>query len=646
MTLVRITHDGDIAVVTIDNPPVNALSQQLRQALWDAVELLDDAPATRGVVLLCAGRTFIAGADVKEFDKAPEPPQLPDLVARIENARIPWLAAIHGAALGGGLEVALGCRFRVGKADATFGFPEVTLGVIPGASGTVRTPRLVGTSAAVDLITTGKPIKAAAAQAIGLIDAIVEGDLLPAATAFLRHALDRDLPVALSRMPVERLDAAYWAERNETIARRARGEIAPLRALACLRYATEHSFAEALAFERSTFLALRGSEQAAALRHVFFAERAATRRADLAGIEPKAIARAGVVGGGTMGIGIAAALLDAELPVVLVERDAQAVEKAAASLASLLEGSRRRGKLTEAQLADRLARCTFTEHHRDLAEADLVIEAVFEDLTAKREVFRQLDAVCRPDAILATNTSYLDPRTIGAGISNPQRFVGLHFFSPANIMKLLEIVPLPQTDDATLAAAFALARRLGKVPVQTGICEGYIGNRILKRYRAGAEALVQRGIPIAEIDGAMRDYGFAMGPFEAQDLGGLDIAYAQRQATRASGTQVPETLCDLLVRAGRKGQKTGGGWYDYSPGDRRPIHAAAVDKLLADSVIALERMSRAHIATHLVDQMAREGDLILAEGIARQPSDIDLVEIHGYGFPRWRGGPMFARSAK
>ena len=643
MTLVSITRDDDIAIVTVNNPPVNALGQQLREELWNAVGRLDDDPLIRGVVLTCAGRTFIAGADVNEFDKAPVPPHLPDLVARIENARLPWLAAIHGAALGGGLEVALGCRFRVAVAGASLGFPEVNLGVIPGASGTVRTPRLVGVSAAVDLITTGRPIKAKRALVIGLIDEVVEGDLVSAAIVWLRRALDGDLPPALARRPLQQQENAFWEERHEEVARRAKGALAPLKALESLKFATEHSFAEAMAFERETFLALRGSRQAAALRHVFFAERATQRPSDLRGMESRPFERIGVVGGGTMGVGIAASLLDAGFPVVLIERDSDAAQRALGNLRATFDGAIKRGKVDEAEAEGRLGRCSASSNLQELAEVDLVIEAVFEDIAVKRDLFIQLDAVCRPDAILATNTSYLDPRMITEGVSNPQRLIGLHFFSPANIMKLLEIVPLPQTDDPTRSAAFALARRLGKIPVQAGICEGFIGNRILKRYRAAAEAMVRRGAAIAEIDGAMRDYGFAMGPFEAQDLGGLDIAHAQRQAARAAGTQVPQTLGDMLVDAGRKGQKVGAGWYDYAAGSRTPLPSAAVEELLAGSVVAMEALSRGKIAEHLVSEMASEGEVILAEGVARNPADIDLVEIHGYGFPRWRGGPMFAQ---
>jgi 3-hydroxyacyl-CoA dehydrogenase len=519
----------------------------------------------------------------------------------------------------------------------------VTLGIVPGASGTVRTPRLVGAEAAVELVTGGKPVKAAKALSMGLVDAVVRGDLLQGVLAFASDAVARPLPVPLSQRTVTAPASTFWEDKKVAIAKRAKGETAPLAALECVRMAVESSFDEALAFERKTFLDLRGSEQAAALRTVFFAERAARRPAGLKGVEPLPLRKAGVVGGGTMGAGITAALRDAGIPVVLIERDAEAVARGLAKVRAIFEGGVKRAKLTKSQAEAKLVGVTASTDCGLLADADIVIEAVFEELGVKRAVFNQLGRICRPDSIIATNTSYLDPRLIAEGFPDPSRFIGLHFFSPANIMRLLEIVPIPETAPRTLATGFALARTLDKIPVQAGICEGFIGNRILKRYRAAAEALVCDGVPVAEIDAAMRDYGFAMGPFEAQDLAGLDIAYLQREGARANGQDVPETFGDILVRAGRKGQKTGGGWYDYA-GDRKPRPSAAVAELLAGKIARTLTTAHSAIASHLVGEMAAEGDAILAAGVAGQPSDIDLVEIHGYGFPRWRGGPMFARA--
>ena len=639
---VTIDRKSGVAVVTVDSPPVNALSQAVRQGLWDAVGTLDVDPAVEAVVLACAGRTFIAGADVGEFGKPPQPPHLPDLIARIEAAAKPWTAAIHGSALGGGLEVALGCRFRVAAPTAAFGLPEVTLGLVPGAGGTVRLPRLVAPAAAVELVTSGRPVQAAKALELGLIDRIVEGDLLDGAVVFAREA--GAPPAPLCDRPPLQTPPRFWDEAEKAVRKAARGEAAPLRALACLRRAGKAEFAAAMAFERATFLELRASPEAAALRHVFFAERKAPHPPSLKGVEPRPVRSAAVIGGGTMGVGIVAALRDAGLPVTLLERDEDALARGLANLRRIYEGSVQRGRLSEAAAAERLAGVTPTIDYAALAAADLVIEAVFEELSVKRAVFTALGAACRPDAILATNTSYLDPRAIAEGLSNPDRFIGLHFFSPAHVMRLLEIVPTPQTSAATLATGFALAARLGKIPVRAGICDGFIGNRILKRYRAAAEDLVRQGVAIDAVDAAMRGFGFAMGPFEAQDLGGLDIAFLQREGARARGEQVPETLGDILVRAGRKGQKTGGGWYDYQAGDRSPRPSPAVAALLAPHVRGDE--APADIAGQLVAEMADEGRAILSEGIAGAPADIDLVEIHGYGFPRRKGGPMFHMAAR
>ncbi len=644
--VVSIDRDGDIAVVTVDNPPVNALGRALRQGLWDAVATLDAESAVRAVVLICAGRTFIAGADVTEFGKPPVPPHLPDLVARIEGAAKPWIAAIHGSALGGGFEVALGCRFRVAAPDASVGLPEVTLGIVPGAGGTVRTPRLVGPEQAVEMVASGRPVKAPKALSLGLIDKVIEGDLRRGAVAFAAEAAGKPLPAPLCDRTPAPAPESFWEAQEAAVAKSAKGAEAPLRALACVKRAVTGSFGSAMAFERETFLDLRGSEQAAALRHVFFAERAAPRPTALKGVDPRQVRSAAVIGGGTMGAGIGVAVRDAGLPVVLVERDDNAVERGLANLRGIFDGAVKRGRLTEAQAADRLAGVTGTTDYDALADTDLVIEAVFEEIGVKRGVFERLGAVCRPDAILATNTSYLDPREIAAGLPKPERFIGLHFFSPANVMKLLEIVPIPETAPDVLATGFTLARQLGKVPVQAGICDGFIGNRILRHYRGAAEALVRKGVPFTEVDAAMRGFGMAMGPFEAQDLGGLDIAFLQREGARARGEDVADTLSDILVRADRKGQKTGGGWYDYTPGDRRPRPSARVSELLASHITPGAELDRETIARRLVAEMAEEGAAILAEGIATQASDIDLVEIHGYGFPRWRGGPMFHASRR
>lgn len=645
---ITIAREGLIAVVTVDNPPVNALSQALRQALVGAVAELDADATVKAVVLICAGRTFIAGADVSEFGKPPQPPHLPDVVATIEGAGKPWTAAIHGSALGGGLEIALGCAYRVAVPSASLGLPEVKLGIIPGAGGTVRLPRLIGPAAAVDMITSGSPVGAKKAQSLGLVDAVIDGDLRAGAIAFANEVATKPLPHPICGRDVPAVEAGFWESAEKAVAAKAKREIAPLRALASVRNASETDFAGGMAFERETFLELRGSAQAAALRHVFFAERAAPRPPELAGVTPRDIRSAAVIGGGTMGAGIAAALRDAGLPVVLIERDTAAVERGLANVRSIYEGSVKRGRMTQAVADERMAGVTGGEDYGLLADMDLVIEAVFEDLAVKRAVFEKLSAVCRPDAVLATNTSYLDPNAISEGVNNPERFLGLHFFSPAHIMKLLEIVPTESTAPEVLATGFALARQLGKIPVRAGICDGFIGNRILKVTRAQAERLLLSGATPSAVDTAMRAFGLPMGPFEAQDLGGLDIAAFQRKAARKRGETPFAPVAERLCAIERFGQKSGGGWYDYQPGDRTPKPSEAVAAIIAEEASSNPPRvwDEADIADAIILPMVNEATRILEERVALRAADIDLVKIHGYGFPRWRGGPMHYAEAR
>ncbi|MTI45869.1 3-hydroxyacyl-CoA dehydrogenase [Roseibium hamelinense] len=641
---INIEINDKIAIITVDNPPVNALSQAVRKGLWEAVERLDADDAVSLVLLRCAGRTFIAGGDVTEFDKAPVEPHLPDVVGRIERAKKPWIAAIHGTALGGGLEVAMGCAWRVADEAASLGLPEVSLGVIPGAGGTVRTPRLIGIKAAIALVTGGKPVKAAEAVRLGLIDEVLSGDFQSQAIAFAKRTLSASRPGAVSDKRIEESFVTNWTKIEKEVEKSAKGAHAPVRALACLRKAATASADEAVAYERETFLDLRNSNQAKALRHVFFAERAALKPEDLQGVFPKPVKTAGVVGGGTMGAGIAAAMRDAGINVVLQERDAQALAAGMARIESIFSASVKRGRLSADEAAVRMAGVSGTTDVADFSEADLVVEAVFEDLDVKRAVFAGLAESCRKDAILATNTSYLNPEDIFAQLPNPDRGIGLHFFSPANIMKLLEIVPTRATAPDTLAAGFALAKSLRKVPVRSGICDGFIGNRILKVTRAQAEKLLLTGVSPAEIDAALKDYGLPMGPFAAQDLGGLDIAAFQRKAARARGETVFAPIADRLVADNRLGQKTGGGWYDYQDGSRHPMPSNIVAGIVAEirnEQGRAELPDGVSLADAVLLPMVNEGARILDEGIAASATDIDLVKIHGYGHPRWRGGLMY-----
>lgn len=637
---ITIEHKGAIAIVQVDNPPVNALSQAVRSGLIEAVQKLDADPNVQGVLLSCAGRTFIAGADVNEFGKPPQEPHLPDVVATIESATKPWLAAIHGSALGGGLEIAMACRFRVAVESAQMGMPEVKLGLVPGAGGCVRLPRLVGAEKAAEMIIKGSFIKAPEAADLGLVDAVFEADLDAQALAWLEHALTQPLPLPVLSRPAPTVSAEEW-EQFERFLPRDKRMLAPALALQCVKKACESDVAAAQAFERATFLELRGSAQARALRHVFFAERAAVRPPELKGVPAADIVTAGVVGGGTMGTGIAIALLDAGIKVVLLERNQDALDAGLQRITANYENSVKRGRISAEVAEKRMAAISGSLEDSALADRDLVIEAVFEDMQVKRELFERLAKVCRTDTILATNTSYLDPSAIAKDIiPSPERFIGLHFFSPAHIMKLLEIVPIPETSDETLATSFKLAAKLRKIPVRSGICDGFIGNRILRVLRAQAERLLLAGASPAEVDAAMRAYGMPMGPFEAQDLGGLDIAAFQRKAAIERGEEVFAPVAEKLCELGRLGQKTQGGWYDYAEGDRKPIPSPVVADIIKN--VAADHTQQKWTADDIVDclvlPMVNEAALILQEGIAQRAADVDLVKIFGYGFPRWRGG--------
>lgn len=647
---VSISRHGQVAVVTVDNPPVNAVSASVRQGLFAAAEALDLDDGIAAVVLACAGRTFMAGADVKEFGSAPLPPHLPDVIDRIEQAAKPWIAAIHGTALGGGFEIAMGCRFRVAVATARVGLPEVGLGIIPGAGGTVRTSRLAGVKVAVEMVTGGKPLRAATAAEAGLLDEIIDGDLLEGALAFAREAISKPLPLPTRQRSRAVPETAFWDEQHSLLARRARGEIAPLQALACVRKGVEADFDTAMAFARSAFLELRGSSQAAALRHIFFAERAAVRPPEIKGASARPLRCVGVVGGGTMGAGIAAALRDAGLPVIMIEQDDAALARGRANLERVYDGGVARGRITAEIAAEKKNGVTYSTSYSALAAADLVIEAVFENMDVKRQVFAALAAVCRPDAVLATNTSYLDPRLIAEGLPGPERFIGLHFFSPANVMKLLEIVPLDVTSPDVLATGFALAAALGKIPVLAGICDGFIGNRILKGSRIQVERLLLSGATPSQIDSAMRGFGQPMGPLEAQDLAGLDISAFQRKAARERGETPFAPVAERLCALGRFGQKTDGGWYDYGEGNRQAIASPVVMDQIAQLAAEHSLPQRAWTPDEIVDMlilpMVNDGARILEDGIAKRASDIDLVKVNGYGFPRAKGGPMHWAQAR
>jgi 3-hydroxyacyl-CoA dehydrogenase len=636
---VTVARAGDVAVVTIDNPPVNATSQPVREGLMKAVSEVA-AMGVRAAVVACAGRTFVAGGDLAEFDRDPVPPHLPDVYDAIEASPLPWCAALHGTVLGGGLELALACAWRVAAPGARFGLPEVKLGLIPGAGGTQRLPRLIGTECAARMAATGDPVGTAEMLHWGGIDAVLDGDLVPAAIAWLDG---RTRPVPVGARSAAPADLTVLAAE---VAKRAKGEIAPARALGAVGWAATFPLAEGLRRERATFLELKAGPQSRALRHAFFAERAVMKPAAIEGVRPRPFETVAVAGGGLMGAGIAASCLTAGLDVVLIERDGEAAGAARSRVAGILEGAVRRGKATAEETAARLDRLVTTDDYGRAAQADLAIEAVFEDLAVKHAVFARLAAVLRPGAILATNTSYLDPGAIAAGLPGPERVLGLHFFSPAHVMRLVEIVRTPATAPEVLATGFALARRLGKTGVLAGVCDGFIGNRMLSAYRRQADYLLADGALPQEVDSAMRDFGMPMGPYELQDLTGLQIAHANRR--RQDATRDPAEryvpIADRLVEAGRTGQAAGRGWYRYADG-RRPERDAEVEALVVaysdEAGIARRSFEPAEIAARLMAAMVNEGALILEECIAENADAIDVVEMLGYGFPRWRGGPMF-----
>lgn len=641
----RIT-DG-VLIVTIDNPPVNAASVAMRTGLSAAIAHANDSTEIVSTVITGAGKIFVGGADITEFGKPPVDPILPDVCQQIETSSKPVIAALNGAALGGGLEIALACHYRVATATASAAFPEVKLGLIPGAGGTQRLPRLTGIPVAIDLIGSGRSVKSSEAKALGIVDEVAEGDLITAALAVAhrKEGFRKTGSLAVPSASAEDIEAV-----SRKITGKARGQIAPGVAVRLVAETLSTSLEAGLADERTAFLKLKDSPEAAALRHVFFAEREAAKIAGLEGIAPRPVKTIGIVGTGLMGSGIAVAALDAGYRVIGVEQSDEAAAKGRERIAATLERNVKSGRLDAAGLADRLSRLTVEGSLNALADADLIIEAVFDDLTVKTELFRKLDAIVRPDAILATNTSYLDPDQIAAATAHPARVLGLHFFSPANIMRLVEVVRCAATEPDVLATGFAVAKQMRKLPILSGVTEGFIGNRIFSAYRREAEFLLEDGAEPQEIDAAMEAFGFAMGPFSVFDLAGLEIAWARRK--RQAATRDPSEryvdIADRLCEAGRFGQKSGKGWYSYESGKKAvdPDVTAIITASRAAKSIAPRSFDKNEIVGRLLDAMAVEGQKLLDEKIAARPSDIDLVLINGYGFPAHKGGPMFQKTAK
>jgi len=644
----------NIAVVTVNSPPVNALSQAVRAGLLEAFEQAQSTDAVKAILLTCQGRTFIAGADIREFGKPPQPPRLINLISQIESSKIPVIAAIHGTALGGGLEVALGCHYRVGVAAARVGLPEVTLGILPGAGGTQRLPRLVGAQKALEMITSGRPVTAKQALELGLIDEVAEGkddaSARTAGLAFARKVIDEDMPVRRTgeqTAKIENTDPAIFDSTRAALDKKAKGQFSPFKCVDAVEAAVTMPLNEGLARESELFDQCMASPQREGMIHAFFGERAVGKVKEMATGKARNIEKVGVIGGGTMGAGISVALMQSRIGVVMVERDCDAAQAGQANVERILDGGVQRGKLTIEQKQAMLDNFySVSDDYQTLSDVDLVIEAAFEDMDIKKQIFATLDAICKPGAILASNTSYLDIDEIAASTNRPQDVLGLHFFSPANLMRLLEVVVADKTSADVVVSGFALAKKMNKIAVRAGVCDGFIGNRILSTYLKCADYMVLDGVSPYDIDKAMLKFGYPMGPFAVSDLAGLDIGWATRKRRAASRDQSTRYagFADKICEQGWFGRKTGKGYYIYDENQRPISHNPAVMKFIeaeraengyADKNIGEEEIIRRYLAA-----MVNEGAKELEEGIAQRPVDIDMVLLFGYGFPRYRGGPM------
>ncbi len=640
--------EGEIALIRIDNPPVNAASQAVRAGIEAAMTRFAEAPE-KVAVLYAAGRTFIAGADITEFGKPPQPPGLPQVCDLLESQEKPVVCVIHGTALGGGLEVALGCHYRVMLKSARVGLPETLLGILPGAGGTQRLPRLIGLMPAAEIITSARQVPAAEALDLGIVDRLSEDEPRAAGLAYARDLLAEGAgPRRIGELPNPEVDEAAVAALREKVAKANPGQVAQLTALDAAVRGAPMTLPEGLQEERRLFMTLMDSPQRGALIHAFFGERKVAQLPELKGVQPRPLAQIGVIGGGTMGGGIAVACLLSGLSVVLIERDAEAVAKARAGIEKTLEGSVKRGKLKadkrDAILAEKLVT---TDDYAALSDADLIIEAVFESMEVKKEVFARLDAVAKPGAVLATNTSYLDVNEIAAATSRPADVLGLHFFSPAHVMRLLEIVDAEKTAPEVLATGFALAKALKKVPVRAGVCDGFIGNRILRIFRLAADHMILAGASPFQIDRALKAFGFAMGPYAVGDLAGLDIGYMTRQRllpTKPEGERWGDWP-DRLYELGRLGRKTGRGYYIYDDETPNGRPDPEIDEIIAaeraEKGISPREFTDEEIVERYMAAMINEAARVVGEGIARRPLDVDMVFLFGYGFPRWRGGPLY-----
>ena len=654
-TSVSYSANQRIGTILIESPPVNALSQRVRSGILDALQVAskDD---TEIVILRCEGRTFIAGADISEFGKPPQDPTLATVFEALESCPKPILAAIHGTALGGGLELALCCDYRLAIETAKVGLPEVNLGLLPGGGGTQRLPRLTGHRIAIDMITSGRPLSASDAQVAGILDAVSSDDLSQAAEALAAELLAREAGKRLTRdiaLALTDDDTALLSKARETIAKRFKGQTAPQRILDCLGAAGLVPFDEGLKTERQAFEACMADPQSSALRHQFFAERAATKiQGVTADTKASPVKHVGIIGAGTMGGGIAMCFAQAGFQVTLLDQDQDSLDRGMGTIRKNYDISLERGRLSADQVSSFLSNLDASTDWQVLKGSDLVIEAVFENLEVKQQVFKQLDEICDAHTILASNTSYQSIDALAAVTNRPERVVGMHFFSPANVMRLLEVVRGDASDDTTLKTAMSVGKQIGKVCVLSGMCYGFIGNRMLRHYGREAALCVMEGASPTQVDRAMEQWGMAMGPLAVGDLAGLDIGYKAREqlSNEERGPRINYLLADRLVEAGRLGQKTGAGYYRYDSATRARQEDPEVTNLIeatrAELGVTPRAISDGEIIDRLTLALANEGARILEEGIAQRASDIDVVYCHGYGFPRYRGGPMHAAEAR
>ena len=643
---VDLDRRGRVAVLTVNNPPVNALSQHVRQGLRDGVKQAIGDSAVGAIVIVCGGRTFIAGADITEFGKPPREPGLHEVLDLIESSPKPVVAAIHGTALGGGLEVTLACHYRVGVKEARFGLPEVKLGILPGAGGTQRLPRVVGVEKGLQMMVSGDPIRADEALKSGLIDEIVEGDLTAAGVAFAEKVLNEKRPLRKIRDLDDKLAAVrgkpeVFANFRKSVARQTRGFKAPENIVKAVEAAVSLPFDQGIKRERELFQELITSPESKAQRYFFFAEREAAKIPDVPADTPaKDIKKAAVIGAGTMGGGIAMNFANAGIPVTVVEMNQENLDRGLGIVRKNYEATASRGRLTMADVEKRMGLIQGTTDWNAVRDADMIIEAVFEEMPIKKEVFARLDGLAKPDAVLATNTSTLDVDEIASATKRPESVIGTHFFSPANVMRLLENVRGKQSSKTTIATAMTIGRRIAKVPVLVGVCYGFVGNRMLHQRGQQAEKLILEGALPHQVDQVLTDFGFPMGPFAMGDLAGLDVGWRIRK-----GRGVKSPVADRICELGRFGQKTGSGYFKYEKGDRTPIPDAEVEKIIVDvstqQGITRRPISDEEILQRLLYPMVNEGAKILDEKIAIRASDIDVIWVYGYGWPVYRGGPMF-----